>query len=298
VSLILLYHRVAAPSLDPYDLAVHPDRFSAHIEHLLRLNSAAPLDDLLERGSDRRIAITFDDGYADNAIVAAPLLADAGLPATWFITTGTLGQRRFWWDRLAEAMLGSHPLPHSIDVDVADRTFWLDLRSLSARRNALLFLHRRLLPLPSPALEAAVDRITGQLGSPEATNDNLTMTVEQLRELARLPLQHVGAHTRTHAHLNGQAPDRQRDEILGSVADLESILQRPVRDFAYPFGGPDTVGTLAPRLVEEAGCRLGCTTTPGSVRRRGDPYRLPRLTVFDWAADEFAARVNSAISSG
>jgi peptidoglycan/xylan/chitin deacetylase (PgdA/CDA1 family) len=298
VSLILLYHRVAAPGHDPYDLAVHPDRFSAHIEHLLRLNSAVPLDDVLERGSDRRIAITFDDGYADNAIVAAPLLADAGLPATWFITTGTLGQRRFWWDRLAEAMLGSHPLPDSIDVDVADRTFWLDLRSLSARRNALLFLHRRLLPLPSSALEAAVDRITGQLGSPEATNDNLTMTVEQLRELAGLPLQHVGAHTRTHAHLNGQDPDRQRDEILGSVADLESILQRPVQDFAYPFGGPDTVGTLAPQLVEEAGCRLGCTTTPGSVRRRSDPYRLPRLTVFDWAADEFAARVKSAISSG
>jgi peptidoglycan/xylan/chitin deacetylase (PgdA/CDA1 family) len=296
MSVILLYHRVAAPRLDPYDLAVHPDRFAAHIEHLRRLNSTVPLEDVTGRGPSRRIAITFDDGYADNATVAAPLLDEAGLPATWFITTGTLGRRHFWWDRLGEALLGSHPVPDSMDVELGGRDIWLDLRSPSARRTAVIFLHRRLLPLPPPDLESAVDRITTLLRAPKAGDDNLTMTVEQLRELANLPLQDVGAHTRTHVHLNGQSEELQRAEILGSVTDLRSLLQRPVRDFAYPFGGPDTVGGLAPRLVVEAGCRLACTTTPGPVRRGSDPYRLPRLTVLNWEADEFAARVQSALS--
>jgi peptidoglycan/xylan/chitin deacetylase (PgdA/CDA1 family) len=297
MSVILMYHRVAAPAHDPYGLAVHPDRFAAHVEHLRRLGSTVPVEDVVGRGSRRRVAVTFDDGYVDNATVAAPMLADAGLPATWFITSGALGSRRFWWDRLAGALLGAQPLPPAVDVEVAERDLWLDLRTSTARSNALQFLHRRLLPLPPDELAASVDRVIEVLGGEPPVDDAVTMTPEQLRQLADLPLQQVGAHTRTHVHLNGQPAELQRAEILGSVADLAHLLQRPVRDFAYPFGGPDTVGTLAHDLVAEAGCRVACTTTPGPVRRRSDRYQLPRLTVLDWEAEEFSARLEAALSS-
>ena len=52
------------------------------------------------------MAITFDDGYADNLQVAAPLLAERGLPATFFIVSGTIGSgREFWWDELEGLLL-------------------------------------------------------------------------------------------------------------------------------------------------------------------------------------------------
>jgi peptidoglycan/xylan/chitin deacetylase (PgdA/CDA1 family) len=295
MSVVLLYHRVADLRQDPYGLAVHPDRFAAHVEHLVRLGSTVPLESTVgPEASSRGIAITFDDGYADNATAAAPVLVDAGLPATWFITVGFLGRRRFWWDRLADALLGAHPLPSSIDVEIAGRKIWLDLRTTTARHNALHFLHRRLLPMAQSTLQSTVDYIIGLLDAPGPTADDLTMTPDQLKCLAASPLQQVGAHTRTHVHLHGQSEDVQLEEILGSVADLSELLQRPVLDFAYPFGSHDTVGTVAPGLVEEAGCRLACTTTPGRVRRRSDPYRLPRLTVLDWDVDEFSARLETA----
>ncbi len=295
MSIVLLYHRVAAPTADPFDLAVHPDHFAAHVEHLAELGATAPLQDLVDSRDARGIAVTFDDGYADNATSAAPLLADAGLPATWFITTATLGRRRFWWDRLSGALLGTSAAPDSIDVSVAGQDLWLDLRTPSARRTALTFLHRRLLALTPEQIETTVAHLLDALGSPGYEGDDHTMSVEQLRHLASLPLQEVGAHTRTHAHLASQSADRQRHEIDGSVRDLESLVQRPITSFAYPFGGPGTVGPLAPGLVADAGCRLACTTIPGRVGRRADPFHVPRLTVLDWDAEEFAIRVSTAL---
>lgn len=295
MNVILMYHRIADLAHDPYGLAVHPDRFAAHVEHLRILGSTVPLENVVEPGTSGRIALTFDDGYADNATVAAPMLADTGLPVTWFITAGRLGARRFWWDRLGEALLGPHQLPSSVDAEVAGRALWLDLRTPTARDTALRFLHRRLRPLPPDALEASVDQLVASLGAPEPAPNGLTMTVEQLRATADLPLSQVGAHTRTHLQLRDQDEQLQREEVLGSVADLAALLERPVTTFAYPFGSRSAVGALAPRLVEEAGCRLACSTETGPVLPSSERHLLPRLNVGDWSRAEFTSRLESVL---
>jgi len=295
VSVILMYHRVAAPEHDPYGLAVHPDRFAAQVERLVRSGRVVPLEGLEADRTPGQLAVTFDDGYADNATVAAPLLVSAGLPATWFITAGRLGNRRFWWDRLAGALLGADA-PPSGDVSVAGTDLWLDLHTPEARRTALRFLHRRLRPLPPDELENTVDHVLERLGVPERDEDDATMTTDQLRTLADSPLQQIGAHTRTHLQLRGQSERLQREEVVGSVQDLSTLLDRPVRTFAYPFGSEGAVGDLAPRLVAEAGCTLACGTNPGAVDRRSDRFLLPRLNVRDWAADEFDARLDAVLA--
>jgi peptidoglycan/xylan/chitin deacetylase (PgdA/CDA1 family) len=66
--------------------------------------------DLLESGRlpANAAAVTFDDGYADNLKAAKPRLQRAGAPATVFIATGYVGERReFWWDELARIILES-----------------------------------------------------------------------------------------------------------------------------------------------------------------------------------------------
>ncbi len=46
------------------------------------------------------LVITFDDGYADNAELAAPVLKRWSLPATFFVTTGFMESRQQpFWDR-------------------------------------------------------------------------------------------------------------------------------------------------------------------------------------------------------
>jgi peptidoglycan/xylan/chitin deacetylase (PgdA/CDA1 family) len=289
---ILMYHRVAKPADDAYGLAVSPDHFGAQVAHLNDLDCVVPLTDILEPSKALKVAITFDDGYADNASTAAPLLASAGLPATYFITTGRLGGRHFWWDRLAAGLLSNHPKPSGIDVTVGGRALWLALHDPGACLTSLRFLHRRLRPLPPDELLATVDDLLERLGAPEPPDDQVSMTAEELREISQLPVVAIGAHTRTHLQLSGQNEDLQQDEVMGSLADLREILNQPITSFAYPFGSRSAVGDLAPRLIRESGCALACSTEEGSVHRGSDRYRLPRLNVRDWDAAEFAGRID------
>ena len=97
---ILTYHRVNGTH--PRDrLSVRPDAFAAQMELLAR--SGRPVIPLAQapallHGEGPRargaVAITFDDGFADNFEVALPILGRFGFPATFFIATGYVGSDR------------------------------------------------------------------------------------------------------------------------------------------------------------------------------------------------------------
>ena len=106
---ILIYHRVL-----PEPDGLFPDvpdlkRFEQELHWISRWFHVLPLDEAaarLEAGSlpPRAAAITFDDGYADNATVALPALQRAGLSATFFIATSFLDGGRMWNDTVIESV--------------------------------------------------------------------------------------------------------------------------------------------------------------------------------------------------
>lgn len=85
---ILMYHAVGSPvrgdQLGIFTISV--ERFRSHVDLLAEMLTL-PLAPPLIAQNEVRIAITFDDGYADNLYIAAPLLAKRGLPFTVFVTT-------------------------------------------------------------------------------------------------------------------------------------------------------------------------------------------------------------------
>src|SRR6516225_9677770 len=101
---VLLFHRVS--SAIPEDgITVSEGRFRRICRMLQRSFHVRPLDEVvgvLRSGGpmpNRTVAITFDDCYRDN-LPAARVLAEHGLPATFFIPTAFVGTDHvFPWDR-------------------------------------------------------------------------------------------------------------------------------------------------------------------------------------------------------
>ena len=121
---ILLYHRVAELGSDPWGLYVSPRHFAEHLEVLREYNHPMRLQHLAQglyrrKRARRPVAITFDDGYADNLHNAKPLLERYDIPATVFVTTGYLGnEREFWWDELERLFLQPGTLPETLHLNV------------------------------------------------------------------------------------------------------------------------------------------------------------------------------------
>lgn len=87
---ILFYHRVADYSPNPWTIS--SEAFAQQIEWLQQRFDIVSLAEAQRRilsGKNSRptVAITFDDGYADNCDFALPLLLDRELPFTYFVTS-------------------------------------------------------------------------------------------------------------------------------------------------------------------------------------------------------------------
>jgi peptidoglycan/xylan/chitin deacetylase (PgdA/CDA1 family) len=104
------------------------------------------------------------------------------------------------------------------------------------------------------------------------------MDWEQLRTLAAQGFE-IGCHTDSHVDLGTADAATARAELEVSSRKLHEQLGRPVRLFAYPFGGRDNLSAGARELVREAGFTC-CVSCYGGVNGRGaNPFDLKRITI-------------------
>ena len=291
-TVVLLYHRVAHLRRDPHGLAVRPEHFAQHCEILKQRCDVVRLGEA--NRSRLQVAITFDDGYVDNAGAARNILAGAGLPATFFVTVGRVGRRdQAWWDRLEQIFLDSDFSSSTIDIEIAGRRLRADLRSPAARERAHLAVFWRLRSLPSAAIESALAEAERQLGVRSVDREtHRWMTVAELHALSESNDVDIGAHTVTHPFLPSMPVEQRWREIHGSRESLEELLGTRTTLFSYPYGGPDAVDSVTTELVRKAGYTIACTTTGGVARADCDPLMIPRNVVGDWDAERFETWLN------
>jgi peptidoglycan/xylan/chitin deacetylase (PgdA/CDA1 family) len=212
---VLMYHAFDDGDGEPNRFVVARRTFARQLRALSLMRfDVLSYDEFAERfaagrlPSRRSVVMTIDDGYRDNATVAAQLLARRGARATIFLVSGRLDADNDW----SEAPpLRGRPLLGTDEVEPL-RTHGIDF----------------------------------------------------------------GAHTASHPalpELDDEAIDR---EVGASRRELERLLGRPVRTFAYPYGRFDARTVAA---VGRAGFVSACTTEPRLARLGDDPLQIPRLEI-------------------
>jgi peptidoglycan/xylan/chitin deacetylase (PgdA/CDA1 family) len=279
---VLAYHRVAdlrdTPLVDSRSVSAIPAVFARQMMYLARhyhVTGMAQLLNAVEMGiplPKRAVLITFDDAYADFAETAWPILKRFGLPATLFVPTAYPDhpELAFCWDRLYQAFHAT------AKPELRGTPFGpLPLGNSEEKRRALRMVQDHVPTIPDDEAMKLVDSICDQLVEKHVCSGSV-LTWDQLRQLAREGLT-LGSHTRTHPVMTQVTPDRIREEIRASQADLKREIGIALPIFCYPNGNHnDAVISI---LRDEA-IRLAFTTLSGPNKSQSlDPLRLRRIVI-------------------
>lgn len=197
----LIYHRVGGGTPDERDIAV--DAFTAQMDVLVG-HRVVDLDtglDEIEAGDESpKVAITFDDGFADVAEVALPILVERRLPFTVYLATRYVGGAMHWegstarggpapaltWDQVGELQatglvtIGNHThahvRPEELDEEQLDACSATIRERTGAVPRHFAYPWGIVVPRCEPAIRARFrTAATGQVGRHRAGDDPLRL---------------------------------------------------------------------------------------------------------------------------
>lgn len=290
---VLIYHRVTTLSSDPEMLAVTPENFRDQMRYLKENVELTRFEDDWSNTPKPAVAVTFDDGYADNALNALPILEETGVPATFFISTGTIGTlHEFWWHELERIIMEEPTLPASFTL--SDNRLGKTWPSGNGRERQDFYngIVRLMNDADAECRNNWMMQLRRWAGTEAAFVDtHQSISVDELRLLAGSNRVTIGAHTVTHTRLSSLPLDRQREEITTSGKQLEGWLDREIPVFSYPFGRRCDYTKETVSLCREAGFTKAAANFPGQAHRWTDPYQIPRHLVRNWPVEVFAEKL-------
>ena len=265
-------YRIRGTALTPAELiAVVED--AAPILPLAAVEAALAAGEALPPGR----VLTFDDGYREHLDVVAPMLAERGAAATFYVATGLHGEGEAvavvdaWYWLLDHAVRPEVlvPLPkggvYRGRVDTLEgKAEWVG----GVPKQALLAENtagqQRMIEALADAVECAL---------PDDLAARLYLRPTEWAALVESGMR-VGAHSVTHPRLTQLADDDLDREVRQSILDVEAVCS-PVA-FAYPDGAFDARVVAA---VARSGAASAVTCRPGPVKPGGSRLELRRRFV-------------------
>ena len=282
---ILLYHGIVQePTEPPCGWHLPVETFRRQMAYVAQNYEVLHVDDALARLAagdlpPRACAITFDDGLRNNLTVAAPVLRELGLPATFYVVTERVGTPGVLWaDQVFLACARTRS--SALDARALDQGV-LPLSSPERRARAAGACLEVLKTLPVAEKDAQVDALLAALGVPAnvTTRAFELLDWDEVRSLASDPLFRVAAHGAHHEMLSRLSDDLVEAEVRGAQERLTRELGEAPRTFAYPNGRSQDFDVRAQAALRKAGVAWALTTEPHRARRTDAPLAVPRLNV-------------------
>lgn len=293
--LTLYYHRVNISEIDYNLLCVSPIKFRQQMLYLKHNYQIVRFEDDWNTLDSDAVAITFDDGYLDNLKYALPILEEVEVPATIFISTGTMNQtKELWWDELEQLLIIGDDFPPLFQLKDEEFQCQWNTSTYEYRKNCYLGIHYLMKNfISSDKREDWLMQLWKWRGLIRTVREsNLTVSVEDCRKLAKSKMISIGAHTISHSSLANLDRKNQEMEIKTSIDSLSQILKQKITLFSYPFGVPkvdfneDTVEICCNNGIIKA-----ASTENALWNSSVSPYYIPRKIVRDWNLGEFDRKI-------
>jgi peptidoglycan/xylan/chitin deacetylase (PgdA/CDA1 family) len=275
---ILAYHRVG-PQTNKWSLnPLHEKIFEYHINYLsknFKIVSLSNLSKMIRNKNipEKAVVITFDDGYKDNYEFAFPILKKYNAPATVFLATGPIEEKKlFWWDKINYLLF--HTDMESIDLNPLGS---YQLSSNEDKVLAGLNIQEKLKKMDNNKKEDIIKELINlaDVHIPEKLGKKYLLSWNEIKKMNKNGVE-FGSHTVTHPVLTNVSLDKAKWEIINSKKIIEENLETEVESFAYPNG--DFNAKLS-SLVENLGFSSSVSVFPMQLLKNSvnELYQLSRI---------------------
>ncbi len=293
---ILYYHRVFEIKDDINLLCVTPAKFEQQMRYLKKHYDILRFEEDWESDESDAVVVTFDDGYLDNFQYALPILEELEIPATIFVSTGTLGNdQELWWDELERLILSDDSDLESISIQDDRYGCTWHIGTYELKLNCYYAIHYLMKNfVDTDTRNRWLEQLRKQRNvSGHARVTHKTLNRQLCVALARSKYITIGAHTVSHPSLAGMSAEEQHFEIVDSKKNLEALLNQKIDIFSYPFGIRDIdYNKETIQICRMAGIKKAASTNPGIWTKECDAYEIPRNVVRNWGVSEFQSIID------
>jgi peptidoglycan/xylan/chitin deacetylase (PgdA/CDA1 family) len=279
---ILCFHRVVEDSkIDSSDpnstYMVSKSYFFELISFLSSRVDFISMDALLQTKTMSRgrlkCVVTFDDGYKDNLTIAAPILRQFKVPATFYVSNRFLNGDLFtWWDTLGAIVSNENRLFCEFRgkklefVNDTHRLKWINFHHLG----------RKLMTFKLEEQREFIRSV--KLSRPIACKEDQLLSWNDLRILSLIPNFQIGSHSYSHSVLETLNDVECELELRNSKLELEGFLNKQIKHFAFPYGHPNSYSDRHLKILTVLGFESAVTGSIGKIDKNR-PLELPRYVV-------------------
>ena len=305
---ILCYHRIENYTSDPVKITVSKKNFLKHINFLKGYAKIITPNQLFESLKNRKnlpqrsVLLTFDDGYSSYE-QTMDLLMKESISAIFFIS---LRKEKYWWDILSKILFENQHVEKSNYIKINNLLTELGchfnieesinsnlmnvLRNWSVTDKVFPFNRNKAFYLLAKELENVDHYKKSRMLDTVTSLSNEKRNFSYLSNEKLVDYHKIGSHTINHYNLSKLSYDNQKIEIELGKKELESIINRQVKIFAYPFGNRYHYNADTLKIVKR-NFNFAFSNFEGRVHKDSNIYEIPRFLVRDWSIDSFIQNI-------
>ncbi len=293
---VFMLHRIA-PHGQPTEGRLDPDHLRHCLEYLRENHyTYITLEELISSLYDNKtlppksVCFTMDDGYFDQAQIAAPVFLDYDCPLTFFVITGMLDQTIWPWDAQVSWVIESLKNT-SLESSAVIKQLGINHNGIISRRELRRAIQNAIKKMGAEVIPDILQQLADTAGVtiPDTPPpDYQSMNWDSARQLEKQGVR-FAPHSVTHNILSRLSQKSMEQEINQSWKIISSELEDPLKVFCYPNGRPVDFGAREIEALKKTGYLGAMSSTPDFVmnekKSRDNIYSLPRFALPDNMTD-------------